>query len=67
MQQLNHLESKFVDLPVASVYIRTVKERSGEIVDMMKRRLIDIFMYNKIHLKKLVRKISGKATQYEQF
>ena len=66
MQQLNHQESKFVDLPVASVYIRTVRERSGEIVDM-KRRLIDIFMYNKIHLKKLVRKISGKATQYEQF
>lgn len=34
-QQLNHLDCKFIDQPVSSVYIGTRKGRSGETVDML--------------------------------
>ena len=38
IQLLNHLESKSVDFQVCSVNVRTLRGKSGEIVEILKRR-----------------------------
>ena len=43
IQRFDHLESKFADLLVCSVNVGTLRGSSGEVVEMLERRSVNIY------------------------
>ena len=60
----NTLENKFVDLPVFRANVGTLRGSSGELVEMIKQKSVDIYCLLETRFKeKSVRVISGKSAQ----
>ena len=64
----NPLEDKFVDLPVFRANVGTLRGSSGEFVEVIEQRSVDICCLLETRFReKSVRIISGKSAQYKLF
>ena len=62
----NPLESKFIDLQVFRANVATLGGSSGELVEMLEHRSVEICCLLETRFRgKSVRKINGKAAQYK--
>ena len=68
IKRLHQTDNDFVDFRLCSLNVGTLRGRSGEIVEMLERRSIDMCCVQEVRWRgKSCRMIAGKATKYKLF